>query len=140
MTPDERRTMAEQLRMVCMRISRRTRFENVEDVAPHQFSVLRWLREEPSTIGALADAECVSRPSMTRTIDGLAADGLVQRRADQDDRRRVWVELTSSGRDAVDRTRASRAAWMNERISALTEQECDVLAEATRILDKVVAR
>lgn len=140
MTPDERRAMSDELRMVCMRISRRTRFENVETVAPHQFSVLCKVKDGPLTIGALADAECVSRPSMTRTVDGLAADGYLVRVADEQDRRRTWVHLTTAGREVVDQTKRSRDVWMNDRVAELSDQECELLAQATAILGRVVAK
>lgn len=140
MTPLERRAMSDELRMICMRISRRTRFENVESVAPHQFSVLCKLQGQPLTIGALADAECVSRPSMTRTVDALAADGYLVRVADDHDRRRTWVHLTEKGREVVTQTKRSRDVWMNERIAQLSDEECAVLARASEILGRVVAR
>lgn len=140
MNPQQRRAMSDELRMICMRISRRTRFENVESVAPHQFSVLCKLQGEPLTIGALADAECVSRPSMTRTVDALAADGFLVRVADDHDRRRTWVHLTATGRDVVQQTKRSRDVWMNDRVAELSDEECEVLARAAEILGRVVAR
>ena len=64
--------MATDLRLACMRISRRVRFESSHDVAPHQFSVLCRLEEAPRTPGELADIERVAKPSMTRTVGALA--------------------------------------------------------------------
>ena len=40
MTRGERDRLTSDLRMACMRISRRVRFESTAPVAPHQFSVL----------------------------------------------------------------------------------------------------
>ena len=59
--------LANDLRLACMRISRRVRFESTDAVAPHQFSVLSRLAEEPRTPRELAGIEKVSAPSMTRT-------------------------------------------------------------------------
>lgn len=140
MTPDERRAMSDELRMTCMKISRRTRFENVESVAPHQFSVLCKLMDDPLPIGGLAEAECVSRPSMTRTVDGLVEGGYVVRVADGGDKRRTWVHITDAGRESVLQTKRSRDVWMNERIAQLSDDECELLAQATAILARVVAR
>ncbi len=140
MEPDERANLSAELRMTCMRISRRTRFESVDSVAPHQFSVLCKVREEPLTLTRLADAECVSGPSMTRTVAGLADAGLVERVPDENDRRRTWVRITPAGEQAVIDTKALRDRWMQQRVAELTDAECAVLAEATEILTRVLAR
>ncbi|BDZ59406.1 hypothetical protein [Barrientosiimonas endolithica] len=71
MSPAARRRLATDLRHVCMRISRRARFENTQELAPHQFSVLNQLEKGIDRPGALARAECVSAPSMTRTVSSL---------------------------------------------------------------------
>ncbi|NHN55604.1 MarR family transcriptional regulator [Calidifontibacter sp. DB0510] len=123
-----------------MRISRRARFENVDQIAPHQFSVLAKLEAGAMTPRQLADAECVSAPSMTRTLNCLSDKGFVSRAEDRDDRRKTWIQLTKEGQKIVRATRRSRDEWMEQRIDALTEQECAVLAQAAEILGRVVAR
>ena len=104
--------LSEDLRLACMRISRRVRFESTDDIAPHQFSVLARLEDGPLTPRALADIEKVSAPSMTRTVRCLVDDGLVERHDDPEDGRRVLVELTEQA----------------------------TLAEATEILRRIAAR
>lgn len=129
--------LATQLRLVCMRISRRVRFESVSSLAPHQFSVLVRLAEAQRTPRELADIEKVSAPSMTRTVNGLAERGLVDRTPDPHDGRCVIVSLTDAGRALLVETRAARDGWMVSRVGELTAYEQGVLAEATEILRKV---
>src|SRR6478672_3271849 len=86
--------LASELRLACMRISRRVRFESSDAVAPHQFGVLAQLEQSPRTPRELADRERVSAPSMTRTVNGLVDRGLVARTADPTDGRQVIVSLT----------------------------------------------
>lgn len=57
LTRAEKATLASQLRLACMRISRRIRFESASAVAPHQFSVLVRLDEQPRTPRELANIE-----------------------------------------------------------------------------------
>lgn len=140
MDAPERRRLAGEVRSVCMRISRRARFENVGEVAPHQFSVLAKLESGPSTPRLLADAECVSAPSMTRTVHSLCEMGALERSSDPQDGRHVVVTITDTGRGILSDARRSRDAWMFERVRALSEQECAVLRQAQQILEKVVAR
>lgn len=132
--------LSEDLRLVCMRISRRIRFESTDEVAPHQFSVLARLEDGALTPRVLADIEKVSAPSMTRTVACLVEDGLVERHDDPDDGRRVLIELTAKGRDAIARARARRGRWMSERVHELTAQEQQTLVEATDILRRIAAR
>ena len=78
--PAQRAQIANDLRLACMRISRRVRYEGAGSLAPHQFSVLARIDEQPRTPGELADLERVSAPSMTRTVASLVAGGWVDRR------------------------------------------------------------
>jgi len=123
-----------------MRISRRARFESVETVAPHQFSVLAKLEKNVMTPRQLADIECVSAPSMTRTVGALVDKGLVQRTDDPDDRRQVRLHLTKEGKQVLTSGRRTRDEWMLSRIAGLSDEECQVLEQAREILDRVVAR
>jgi DNA-binding MarR family transcriptional regulator len=129
--------MATDLRLACMRISRRIRFESSHDVAPHQFSVLCRLDETPRTPGELAEIERVAKPSMTRTVGALVDRGLVLRQPDPTDGRQVILSITDAGRRSVRTIRRQRDAWMASRVARLSAEEQDVLARATVILAKV---
>lgn len=132
--------LSEDLRLACMRISRRVRFESTDDIAPHQFSVLARLEDGPLTPRALADIEKVSAPSMTRTVGCLVDDDLVERHDDPEDGRRVLVELTEQGREILLAARRRRGRWMSERVHELSPEEQATLAEATEILRRIAAR
>lgn len=134
------RTLSENLRLACMRISRRVRFESGDVIAPHQFSVLARLEGGPLTPRALADIEKVSAPSMTRTVGCLVDDGFATREPHPDDGRQVLVSLTDAGREILASTRRRRDMWMVERVTELTDAERATLAEAVEILTKIAAR
>ena len=136
-TPQQLTRMATDLRLACMRISRRVRYESSHDVAPHQFSVMCRLEEAPRTPGELAEIERVAKPSMTRTVNALVERGLVWRQDDPLDRRSVILSLTEDGRRTLAAIRRKRDAWMASRVAKLTPEEQDVLARATDILTKV---
>ncbi len=132
-------TLATDLRLACMRITRRIRLESTDDIAPHQFSVLVRLEERTRTLGDLAATERVSAPSMTRTVTGLAQRGLVCREDDPSDGRQVLVSLTDEGRSTVGEIRRRRDQWMALRIRDLDTDELDTLRRATAILARVAA-
>lgn len=129
--------MASDLRLACMRISRRVRFESSHDVAPHQFSVLCRLDDAPRTPGELAEIERVAKPSMTRTVAALVERELVSRQDDPSDGRQVILSLTDEGRRTLRAIRRRRDAWMSSRVSLLTLEEQEVLTRATEILTRV---
>lgn len=132
-------SLAGELRLACMRISRRVRYESTDIVAPHHFSVMCRLEDSARTPGELAEIERVSAPSMTRTVAGLVDLGLVERAADPTDRRQVNLTLTPAGRQVLSVTRRKRDAWMVVRVARLDPQEQAVLQQAARILAKVAA-
>jgi len=128
------------LRLACMRISRRVRFESSHDIAPHQFSVLSRLEDAPKTPGELAEIERVAKPTMTRTVGALVEQGLVNRQDDPSDGRQVILSITSDGKRMLRTTRRKRDAWMASRVQRLTPQEQEVLIRATEILTRVAAQ
>jgi DNA-binding MarR family transcriptional regulator len=60
-------------------------------------------------VGELTEAVGVSQPGVTRLLDKLAADGLVQSRQSATDRRVRTIDLTKSGRQLV--SKAKRSVW-----------------------------
>lgn len=81
----------------------------------------------------LARRAGVSRPTMTRLLDGLVRDGLVARRPDPDDGRARRLELTAAGRRLLRDVAPAHA----RRLVALTRL-LDV--EDRRHLDRLIER
>ena len=133
-------TLANDLRLACMRISRRVRFESTDIVAPHQFSVMARLQETPRTPRELADIERVSAPSMSRTVAALVERGLVLRADDPTDGRQVILSLTPEGARTLKDIRRRRDEWMASRIKGLSAEEREVLARASEILLRVAGQ
>ena len=138
-TPAERRRLAVDLRSVCMRVSRRVRFSGGAVLPPHQVSVLGKLETQVRTPRELADIECVSAPSMTRTVNALVDQGYVRRESDPDDGRQVRLQITPAGRKKLAGIRRSRDEWVHARIRNISDEECDVLRQAADILERVVS-
>lgn len=136
-TPAARRRLAVDLRQVCMKVSRRARFEGSDSLAPHHFSVLVHLEKGLDRPGAVAQAERVSAPSMTRTVTALVERGLVEASGDPADGRARVLALTDEGREALKTVRRSRDAWMISRLDDLTDEECRTLERARDILVRV---
>ena len=103
-----------------------------------EFNVLAALRRSGSPY-RLAPAELsrsllLSSGGLTKRIDRLELDGLIQRSPDPDDRRSVLVGLTPAGRDIIEE--AVRAHLRNEAqlIAPLSPEQRDALTDVLRSL------
>ena len=72
----------------------------------------------PQSLGALAAAEGVAGPTMTRIVDGLVAAGLAERKPDPSDGRAVAIAAAISALPAADRRRLAAAAGLLDRLAA----------------------
>jgi DNA-binding MarR family transcriptional regulator len=129
--------LASELRMVLGHLMRRLRAENRFSLS--QGAVLGRLdREGTRSIGDLAVAERVRPQSMTQTVSDLEADGLIARRADPTDRRRILVELTEQGHQTLEDDRRQREGWLARAIAEdLSAQERRVLEQAVTLLRRL---
>jgi DNA-binding MarR family transcriptional regulator len=139
LSPSAVAAVAGEIRLACMRISRRIRFESTHEVPPHQFSVLARLQEAPRTPGELAEIERVSAPSMTRTVAALVERGLVARTPDPSDGRQVILSLTDEAKRVLKEIRRRRDQWMTVRVKALSPEDQEVLRRAAAILTRVAS-
>lgn len=116
---------------------RRLRAEYAFPVA--QASVLSRLdREGAQTASGLAAAERVRPQSMAQTLAELEVAGLIERRPDPEDRRRIQVELTGQGRERVLEERGKREGWLAAAIAAeLSPEEQRTVVAAVPLLRRL---
>lgn len=130
--------IAPRLRMAVLRLARRLRQEAPEGITQSQLSVLAVLhRAGPLGIGALADAERLKPPTVTRIVDQLEGRGLVSRVPDPGDGRCVRVELTPEGSELVAGTRRRRDAFLAERLADLGPGERAGIDDAVDLLERL---
>ena len=91
----------------------------------------------PLTLGALAAAEQVRPPTMTRIVAALEAAGLVAREPSPQDRRVVRVRATAAGKRLLAAGRARRTESLARQLAALPPADLDTLARAAEILDRL---
>lgn len=94
------------------------------------------IRDTPgqASPGELAADLDISPAGMTGRLDALERAGLVQRRADADDRRRVHVEITKAGVEVWRRAMSLRGAAEDDAIMVLDAAE---RAELAGLLKKI---
>ena len=129
--------IASDLRVVLGQLVRRLRAEHRFPLS--QGAVLGRLdRDGPQSTSDLAVAERVRPQSMAQTLGDLEADDLITRRPDPDDGRRVLIELSGSGREALEQDRRHREGWLARSIEEeLSDEEQEVLAQAVVLLQRL---
>jgi DNA-binding MarR family transcriptional regulator len=94
----------------------------------------------PLALGKLAEAERVRPPTMTRTVQGLEAAGLVRREQDEKDRRIVNIHATSTGVQVLQAARARRVAALASSLEPLGKRDRSTLEHAVDLLESLAAR
>lgn len=89
----------------------------------------------PRSVSALAAAEQVRLPTMSRLVRDLARDGLVRVESDPDDARARRVVATETGRRILAEGRARRVARLAEEVGRLGPDERRLLAAAADLLE-----
>jgi DNA-binding MarR family transcriptional regulator len=91
----------------------------------------------PITLGALATAEQVRPPTITKLVALLEEQGLVEREIDADDRRIVRVKATARGTRLLYDGRRRRVASLAESVRGLPAADRAALAKAIPFLEKI---
>jgi long-chain acyl-CoA synthetase len=91
------------------------------DLSLPQYRVLALLGEGSTASSVLARRLAVSPPSVTAVVDGLVARGLVERRADPEDRRRLTLLLTREGKRVLAAADIAAEARLDEIAGYLDE-------------------
>lgn len=100
--------------------------------------LLRLVEADGLTQAELSRRQCVEAPTMCRMVDGLAREGLVERRPDATDRRATRVHLTSEGRVAAETGAVVVDAIERRAFAGLDDDEQRLLADLLgRVLDQI---
>jgi len=91
----------------------------------------------PIRMSDLAAAEQVRLPTISRLVSDLEREGLVERVADETDRRVQRVRATQTGRALLDAGRTRRVRELATALADLTTAQQHTLAEAAELLEQI---
>ena len=130
--------LAARLRVAGWRFARRMRRESAPGISPTLSAALHTVEMQgPITAGQLAAHEHVQKPTMTRTIQALLDNGLVERVPDPLDGRVSWLSITAEGRRLLQRSRRRTDEFLAKRVKKLSAEERDVLETAATLLERL---
>ncbi len=103
-----------------------------------QYDVLSTLRRRgaPFIMRAtdLASSSMLTTGAMTNRIDGLEEEGLVRRIKDENDGRRVLVQLTSMGFELIEAATEARFESAMEALESLSNRQRESLSSLLRLV------
>jgi DNA-binding MarR family transcriptional regulator len=131
------RQLSNDLVVLSARLVREVRRSSVD--VPAASTRLMSLLDElgPSTVGALAQADRCSQPTMTGLVNGLVEKGWLQRQPHPGDARSTLVSMTDEGRAKLTAVRRRNAALVAQRIEASGRSE-EELATAVAVLSDLL--
>ncbi len=93
------------------------------ELGDSQMWTLRMLAEGKQVTSELAHHFNVTTPTMTRIVDGLVNKGLVERRHDPEDRRRIYLEVTAKGTESAKKAHEQFRATLADYLSPLSSEQ-----------------
>ena len=133
--------LADKLHSAAIRLLRRVRVADVEAglSAPKLSALSVLVFAGPQSLTALARAEQVRAPTMSKLVADLEAEGLVAKRTVRADARAVRIEATAKGRALMEEGRRRRLALIRERLAGLSRAERVQLDQAAVLLARIAA-
>lgn len=108
-------------------------------ISPLQFYALMALKREGCmTMSALSNQCGVSKQQSTRLINSLVETGLVERRPCKQDRRLIFICLSTYGEEQLGKLRDTTCLAIQERLGVLSPQEQETMLLSLETVWKIV--
>ena len=136
----ETEDLADRLHSAAIRLLRLLRVEDATTaIAPARLSALSVIVfAGPLSLRALARAEQVRPPTMSRIVDALEAAGLAHRQVDPRDRRAVLIAVSEKGAAVLKQARRRRVKLLASYLSRLEDSELSAIHHALHAIQKLL--
>ena len=119
------------------------RFVNVilkdisKELAKHHFMILKMLQEkEKFYVTEIVQVLGITKSQMTASVDKLFKLGFVDRFADTQDRRKIYISITEKGNIITKKIYTRIKERFNEDIKILSKNELNELEKGLKVLNK----
>src|SRR3954470_234551 len=130
--------LAAHLRVAIARTARRLRQEASALSPSMQAGLATVDRHGPLTPSEFADRERIKRPTATRLLANLEAEGLVTRTPDPADGRPSLIALSPAGAALLKQVRTRKDLFLAERLNRLSPEDRATLDRAAEILEEML--
>jgi DNA-binding MarR family transcriptional regulator len=129
------REVLEVVPMVMRVIRGELRKYGAREMSVPQYRTLGFVyRNDGASLSELADHVGLTLSTMSTLVDGLVARGLVNRREDPEDRRRMTLTLTELGRNRHEVAREATLISLGEMLSQLSPSDRATVTRAMQVL------
>ena len=119
------------------KFSRQNFLKVVDDITVDQKLVLQYLNDRPElSQNEIAELVFKDNASLTRMIDLMVRKGFLDRSINPDDRRRFQIELTSKGKDVLEKLAPVIAENRKRAFAGISEEE---LVQLEQTLNKIIS-
>jgi len=132
---DTARQVLETVPAVMRTIRAEFRSQRSRDLSVAQFRALAYIKNnDGASLSSLAAHIGLTLPSMSKLIDGLVGRGLVTRSSDREDRRKICLQLTDTGKNELEAAYDHTQAFLVDKISSLAKEDLDTVSRSMQIL------
>ena len=111
------------------------RKHGAKEMSVPQYRTMAYVyRNEGTSLSEICDYLGLTLPTMSTLVDGLVERGLVNRRTDPEDRRRMTLTLTPVGRARLQAARAATLAYLEERLRQLSASDRATVTSSMQML------
>ena len=122
-------------------IRREMREHRPVEMSMQQFRALGVVRRHPNaSLSAVAEHLGLTAATASKLVDALVRRGLVTRTDSPQDRRRVVLQVTETGRRALGVARKAALGKLNESLAALDEPDRSAVIRAMEVLREALGR
>ena len=101
---------------------------------PAMFHILRNIHHGQNTISDLASCTRVSLPAVSRQVDSLVNLGLVTRKRDQHNRRRILLEISELGGEKFETMMENNQKFVFQHLKKMTDDELETIIGGLKLL------
>lgn len=117
----------------------RKQIYSVSTYSMTEIDTIKYLGHNPFLLPTeLAGLTKIKTQSMSQILNRLESEGTITRTPSRDDKRKVLISLTTSGKKMVEKFKYERDEWLKSIIEkSLTDKEKEILAKALPVLKKL---
>lgn len=141
--PDQARqdelNQAVELRVVVTRLYRMLRAKSKVGITASQVSALVRIEEEgPLRLSTLAEREGIAAPTMSKVVDLLCQEGLIERIPDPRDGRANLIKLDEQGTALLNDVRERLTTLLLKALNELSDDEYAVMQASLPVFQRIV--
>lgn len=111
------------------------RGQHPSDLSVPQFRTLAYIKDnDGASLSTLATHIGLTLPSMSKLIDGLVSRGFVARNTHDEDRRKICLQLTPTGKSELAAAYDHTQTFLANKISGLAKEDLNTISRSMQIL------